>query len=174
MDGALFATLWAITTGNAKNNNTMVRSIRAKLPDAIRDHLSDVIPPSAADMTSESGSAIEAPQNVFQVCCLAHVLQLAVKEGLTECSVVDTCIGTIRDIVRKLVESTALNEELERICKLLEVKFEQPVLDCVTSWNSTWSMVISAIHLRKPIEELLRRIRGRHEGYRNLSIGPDD
>ncbi|KAE9340374.1 hypothetical protein PR003_g10524 [Phytophthora rubi] len=174
MDGALFATLWAITTDNAQNNKTMVRSFRPKLPDAVRDHLSDAIPPSAADMTSESGSAIEAPQNVFQVRCLAHVLQLAVKEGLTVRSFVDTCIGTIRDILRKLVESTALNEELERICKVLEVKFEQPVLNCVTRWNSTWSMVISAIHLRKSIEELLRRIHGRHEGYRNFSIGPDE
>ncbi|KAE9305341.1 hypothetical protein PR003_g21515 [Phytophthora rubi] len=107
MDGALIATLWAITTDNAKNSKAIFRSIRAKLPDAARDHLSDAIPPSAADMTSESGSAIEAPQNVFQVRCLAHVLQLAVKEGLTECSFVDTCIGTIRDILRKLVESTA-------------------------------------------------------------------
>ncbi|KAE9029502.1 hypothetical protein PR001_g11496 [Phytophthora rubi] len=152
----------------------MVRSIRANLPDAVRDHLIDAIPPSAADMTSESGSAIEAPQNVFQVRCLAHVLQLAVKEGITECSFVDTCFGTIRDILKKLVESMALNEELEGICKVLEVKFEQPVLDCVTRWNTSWSMVISAIHLRKPIEELLRCIHGRHEGYRSFSIGPDD
>ncbi|ETK81735.1 hypothetical protein L917_12542 [Phytophthora nicotianae] len=35
-------------------------------------------------------------------------------------------------------------------------------------------MVASALDLRKPIEELLRRILDRHEGYKDFSIGPDD
>ncbi|KAE9261497.1 hypothetical protein PR003_g33906, partial [Phytophthora rubi] len=67
-----------------------------------------------------------------------------------------------------------MNEELQRICSVLNVKFQQPELDCVTRWNSTWAMVMSAIRLRKPIEELLRRIRDRHAGYSEFSIGPDN
>ncbi|POM63824.1 Hypothetical protein PHPALM_20731 [Phytophthora palmivora] len=151
----------------------MVRSIRSKLPGAIQEHTCETIHPSTTAMGLESSHALNEPQNVFQVRCLVHVLQLA-KEGLNECSFVDTSIGKIRDKLRTLADSTSLNEELERICNLLKVKFRQPVLDCATRWNSMWSMVLSAIHLRKPIEELLRRIRDRHEGYRDFSIGSDD
>ncbi|KAG6948290.1 hypothetical protein JG688_00015163 [Phytophthora aleatoria] len=37
---------------------------------------------------------------------------------------------------------------------------------------NTWEIVQSAIKLRKPIEELLRRIRDRHDGYTDFSIAP--
>ncbi|KAE8961352.1 hypothetical protein PR001_g30070, partial [Phytophthora rubi] len=174
MDGALLVTIWAVTTDNAKSNGTMIRSIRAKLPAAIQEHIRATVPSSAADTNLDSRSVIGEPHNVFQVRCLAHVLQLAAKEGITKCKLVDDSIGIVRDILRKLKDSTSMNEELQRICSVLNVKFQQPELDCVTRWNSTWAMVMSAIRLRKPIEELLRRIRDRHAGYSEFSIGPDN
>ncbi|KAE9277010.1 hypothetical protein PR003_g28901 [Phytophthora rubi] len=174
MDGSLLLSIWAITTDNAKNNTTMVESINRKLPNEVEEHMESRTPSSAAAMTMEPNQNIPEPHKVFQVRCLAHVLQLAVKEGLNECSFVDSGIGYVRDILKKMTESSSLNEELKRVCAVLNVAFRQPKLDCVTRWNSTWEMVLSAIHLQKPIEELLRRIRGRHEGYTNFAIKPDD
>lgn len=49
-----------------------------------------------------------------------------------------------------------------------------PVLDCETRWNSTFDMLKSAIRLRRPIEELLKRIRESRNGYTKFTINPRD
>lgn len=49
-----------------------------------------------------------------------------------------------------------------------------PELDVVTRWNSTLTMLASANSLKVAIGELQRRIRGRHEGYKDFSIRPGD
>ncbi|KAG6970092.1 hypothetical protein JG687_00002838 [Phytophthora cactorum] len=72
-DGPLLATIWAITTDNAKNNESM----------------------------------------------------LAVKAGLEDCVFVDTSIGIMRDILKKLADSTSLNEDLQRKYNVLKVGFQQ-------------------------------------------------
>ncbi|KAG6943787.1 hypothetical protein JG688_00017431, partial [Phytophthora aleatoria] len=124
-DGPLLATIWAITTDNAKNNESMVCPIRSKLPIAIQQHTQATMTSSAADMSPKSRRVIEEPHNVFQVRCLAHVLQLAVKAGLEDCVFVDTSIGIMRDILKKLADSTSLNEDLQRKCNVLKVGFER-------------------------------------------------
>ncbi|ETM52940.1 hypothetical protein L914_03506 [Phytophthora nicotianae] len=81
---SLLTTIWAITTDNAKNNESMVRSIRAKLPNAIQQHTQATMPSSTADVSTQSRLVIEELHKVCQVRCLAHVLQLAVKRTTTK------------------------------------------------------------------------------------------
>lgn len=64
------------------------------------------------------------------------------------------------------------DEALERVCSALKVK--KLKLDCPTRWNSSWDMIFAVLKLRKPIKELTRRIRQRHYGFTEFSIGPDD
>ncbi|KAK1943138.1 putative AC transposase [Phytophthora citrophthora] len=172
MDGELLKSVWAITTDNASNNGTMVDTINNRLPNQLRQQMEINIASSAAVETSAAINDTE-PLVVFQVHCMAHVLQLAVKAGLQKCPFVDSSIGDVRDILKKIAESPSLLEGLKSVCEALQISFRIPELDCVTRWNSTWDMVSTAIKLRKPVEELQRRIRERHTGYTEFKIGPD-
>lgn len=87
------------------------------------------------------------------------------------CPLMDDSVGSIRDILKKISDSPSLLEALQGVCAAVSIKYVSPELDCVTRWNSTLTMLASARALQKAIEELLRRIRERHEGYRDLSIG---
>jgi hypothetical protein len=57
---------------------------------------------------------------------------------------------------------------------LVAINLKKPLrkmeLDCETRWNSTWEMITSIIDNRKVLEELLRRIRDKHEGYTDFTI----
>jgi hypothetical protein len=156
MDSSLLAKLWAITADNAANNRTMVEKTN--------------------ELLAEEGICSHDPSlpKVVQIRCLAHVLQLAVKAGLKNCERMDESVGDIRDILKKLSDSPSLLEALQGVCAALDIKFVSPELDCVTRWNSTLTMLMSARSLRKAIEELLRRIREKHEGYKDFSISPSD
>ncbi|KUF98704.1 Trichohyalin protein [Phytophthora nicotianae] len=116
------------------------------------------------------GEGRSSQPKVIQVRCLAHV-QLAVREGMKACPLMDDSVGRIRDILKKISDSPSLLEALQEVCAAVSIKFVSPELDCVTRWNSTLTMLASARELQKAIEELLRRIREHHEGYRDLSIG---
>ena len=83
-------------------------------------------------------------------------------------------IGTFRDLLKQINESPKLLEALQQICSSLNVVATLPSLDVETRWNSSWEMISGIIKMRKPIEELQRRIRDRHEGYTSFSISPTD
>ncbi|RLN53016.1 hypothetical protein BBJ28_00017825 [Nothophytophthora sp. Chile5] len=173
MDGALLGSIWCVTTDNASNNETMVEVLNQRLPGEMATYELTAAPSSASEMELEDEEPRASSPKVLQLRCMAHVLQLAVKEGLKQCPLVDTEIGTIRDIKKKTADSPKLMEALGHVCDVLQIKFTAPALDCATRWNSTMTMVMSAIKLMKPIEELLRRIRDRHEGYTDFTISPD-
>lgn len=172
LDSEILKSLWAITTDNAANNGTMIDAINNNLPAQLRHHLESSIASSASMDNSADANITETPV-VYQVHCLAHVLQLAVKAGLQQCPFVESSIGRVRDIMKKISDSPSLREALVLVCKVLQVPFRQPGLDCVTRWNSTWEMVSTAIKLRQPVEELQRRVRCRHAGYTEFKIAPD-
>jgi hypothetical protein len=83
-------------------------------------------------------------------------------------------LGHFRDIVNKILDSPKLIKALECVCVSLNVKKRLPELEVPTRWNSTWEMLVGVIALQKPLEELLRRIRYRHEGFTGFSIAPRD
>jgi hypothetical protein len=168
MDPSLLSSMWAITGDNATSNTTMVSAINSILPEAIGE--------ARAYWTSED--TMEPAQDeiptVFLLPCLAHTLQLAVKQGLADCKNLDAAIGTFRDLMKKVNDSPKLLEALTAISSSLDVKVKLPSLDVETRWNSTWEMVEGIIKMQRPLEELQRRIRDRHQGYTGFTIGPRD
>lgn len=173
MDGVLLSSLWAITSDNASNNSTMTAVINEKLQGAIDAHALDSMRASASEISTSPTPPPPIARRVFQVHCVAHVLQLAVKEGLKVVPSIHTSIGRFRDVLKKLHDSPKLLERFTVICNDVGTKFSKPVLDCETRWNSTWMMMQWVLTSRKPLEELLRRIRERHDGYRDFTLSSD-
>lgn len=118
MSGSLFAKLWAITTDNASNNGTMIDEINESLEDEISEFNHLTISPGVVSTTGPAEPAATEAK-VVQVRCLAHVFQLAVKEGLKRCPLMDDSVGVVRDILKKLSESPSLLEALRDVCAAL-------------------------------------------------------
>ena len=173
MSPRLLYGLWSITADNASTNTTMISELNDQfLPDAIKNYEDEEI---AASADEDNGNVVTgSPRTVFQLRCIAHVLQLAVQNGLKSCPMLDNSIGRFRELMKKILDSPKLLEALASICSSLKVANKTPELDCETRWNSTWSMLSSVIMLKKPIQELLRRIRDRHDGFTTFSIKPNE
>jgi hypothetical protein len=174
MDPKLLCSIWAITTDNASNNGTMLDYINLNLDREIRDCIEEAVAEDAA-ANSDVGDiscGFTNTSEVFLVSCFAHTIQLAIKDGLANCRNLDAAIGRFRDIVKKISDSPKLLEALAVVCSNLKVANKIPSLDVETRWNSTWEMLNGVISLRKPLEELLRRIRDRHDGFCNFTIEP--
>ena len=171
MDPKLLCSIWAITTDNASNNGTMLDYINLNLDSEIRDCIEEAVA-ADADADSDISCGFTNTSEVFLVSCFAHTIQLAIKDGLANCRNLDAAVGRFRDIVKKISDSPKLLEALAIVCSNLKVANKIPSLDVETRWNSTWEMLNGIISLRKPLEELLRRIRDRHEGFCNFTIEP--
>ena len=72
--------------------------------------------------------------DVTHLRCAAHVLNLAVKEGL---SVISTSVKKARLFVNHLRHSPLLLDEMKDIALALKIKFLMPERDVQTRWNST-------------------------------------
>jgi len=78
--------------------------------------------------------------------CVAHVLNLIVKEGF---KVIDGATDRIRDSVKYIRSSQARKQRFEEIIVQLGISCEKrPSLDVPTRWNSTYLMLKSAIEYR--------------------------
>jgi Domain of unknown function (DUF4413) len=97
-------------------------------------------------------------------------LQLGVKEGLKYTPLIDAAIGRFRDLAKKIVDSPKFQEAMALVAAILKKPVRKMELDCETRWNSTWEMMTTIINNRKVLEELLRRIRDKHEGYTDFTI----
>jgi hypothetical protein len=170
MDPSLLLSLWAVTADNATSNPALIQYLHENLQEMITDAMAEIIPSEA----SQFPVRFKMANKVILFRCFVHMLQLAIKERLSKCPVVDVAIGRFRDIVKKISDSPKLREALFSICTSLKVTPKIPELDCETSWNSTWAMMKSVIDLEQPLAELLHRIRQRLVGYTGLSIRPGD
>src|SRR2546423_8725322 len=70
--------------------------------------------------------------------CVAHVLNLAAKQGL---KMIDSSIKKVRQLMGKIKVSTHLCNELRAICDLKKIKHLKTELDIETRWNSTYYMI---------------------------------
>jgi hypothetical protein len=102
-----------ITADNASSNTSMSDTLEALLHIAI----GEVMAQSMYEAADESSSALIAgildSTELFLLPCLAHALQLAVKKGLKDCKSMDVAIGTFRDLLKKISDSSKLLEALE-------------------------------------------------------------
>lgn len=96
MDESLISKLWAITADNATNNGTMVRKINETLADEVftNEQTTAASTTTGVHIAGEEGRSSQP--KVIQVRCLAHVLQLAVREGMKACPLMDDSVGSIR------------------------------------------------------------------------------
>jgi hypothetical protein len=75
--------------------------------------------------------------------CSAHILNLIVKDGLEE---LKDAIENIRDSVAYWIATPKRVEKFEEIAKFVKVVGKKKIgLDCRTRWNSTFSMLESAL-----------------------------
>jgi len=117
--------VFSITLDNAKNNNNMVGSLRKNLSER---HL------------------MLGNGDLLHMRCVAHVLNLIVKEGF---KVIDGATDRIRDSVKYIRSSQARKQRFEEIIVQLGISCEKrPSLDVPTRWNSTYLMPKSAIEYR--------------------------
>lgn len=181
LEPKLLHRIWTVTGDNASTNPAMVTFITNKLSGLIMDLNSAEIPDDAA-MAARANANHQVPEREddaadFELIrCLAHVLQLGIKEATAECSIVNNAIGRFRDTVKKISDSPKLTEAIENLCDNWQgLTYSAFELDCETRWNSTYDMMSHICGpMRKPLEELLRRIRERQAGYTDFSIAPDD
>ena len=77
--------------------------------------------------------------SILHMCCVAHVLNLIVQDGL---SVIGPCIEKVRDSVGFWTASTKIRQRFEEIRQQLHIECTKELaLDCKTRWNSTYFML---------------------------------
>ncbi|BBM98839.1 hypothetical protein Mp_1g16640 [Marchantia polymorpha subsp. ruderalis] len=139
MDPSLLLGLWSIIGDNASSNMSMVDHINLMLPEAIADFLSSSIANDANSYTNpdiDLNEDVQLCPSVFLLPCMAHTLQLAVKEGLKRCSHMDVAIGTFRDLLKKINDSLKLMEAPKSVASTLKLeKLALPQLDVENRWN---------------------------------------
>ncbi|PRQ45867.1 putative transcription factor/ chromatin remodeling BED-type(Zn) family [Rosa chinensis] len=99
----------------------------------------------------------------LHVRCLAHILNLIVRSGLT---MLDRSVSSIRNAV-KFVRSSASRLELFRKCVEKE-KLESKkicVLDVPTRWNSTFIMLETSIELKKAFSRMADEEDSKYNSY---------
>ncbi|KAL3524831.1 hypothetical protein ACH5RR_013203 [Cinchona calisaya] len=102
-----------------------------------------------------------------QVRCWGHILNLIVREGLDEIKV---CIQRVRNVVKyvKAYPKRKL-EFLQLADQELIPKGKMLVLGICTRWNSTYSMLGSALHIRRAYD----RMKSRDSNFKNPSLAED-
>lgn len=80
--------------------------------------------------------------------CLAHTLQLTLKDAMKHTSV-QSVITKARKLVHGVKKSSAANEELIKRCGKTLVR------DCSTRWNSTLDMLRRLLETRTELNQLL-------------------
>ncbi|SPR01639.1 unnamed protein product (mitochondrion) [Plasmodiophora brassicae] len=101
----LLKSIWTITTDNASTNPAMAIEYNNMLSDYLAMRSDETNPESADDEYCEGllddSYDPDIEPRVSLVWCFAHVLQVAIKDGLQKVVPVDTAIGRIRDTVKK-------------------------------------------------------------------------
>ena len=54
--------------------------------------------------------------------------------------------------MKGIKNSTPIRSQYKKICEELGERYYEPVLDCETRWNSTYSMLCRALQMQKVIE----------------------
>lgn len=101
----------------------------------------------------------------------AYTLQLSIKKSLFKCKDMDIAVGHFCNLVKKMNYSIKLPEALASTSASLKEELMVAKVNFETPWNITWTMLNSVLTIRKYLE-LLRRIRGDHDGYCDFTISP--
>ncbi|KAH9680959.1 BED-type domain-containing protein [Citrus sinensis] len=88
----------------------------------------------------------------LHVCCCAHILNLIVTEGLKE---LEQSIVSVRNAVKYVRSSTARMQAFQIRVQQEKIKCRGSViLDCPTRWNSTYSMLNTALKFKPAFDRM--------------------
>ena len=97
-------------------------------------------------------SEVELVNNMRSLSCLAHSLQLVIKDGLKETGV-QNLLGKCRVVVRKICQSSDGTE------KLIAKAHKSLIKDCPTRWNSTLFMVQRLLDVRAELKAVFTEMK---------------
>lgn len=92
---------------------------------------------------------LESPEH--HIRCFAHIINLAVKDGL---EVIKVNISNLRGNLKLVRASNFLLEQLKIECGLASVPYVKPILDCDTRWNSLSDAIEVALTLEEPLKKV--------------------
>ncbi|KAA8544887.1 hypothetical protein F0562_019719 [Nyssa sinensis] len=95
---------------------------------------------------------------VFHVHCCAHIINLLVQDGIKEVKIL---VDIVREGVKYLITSDSRMIQFSDIAKQLQLSSKKLILDCPTSWNSTYMMLATALEFR----EVFPRYQDRDAGF---------
>jgi hypothetical protein len=109
----------------------------------------DDLSASTQDNASNAFNVFQDVDNVAQLPCIAHTVQLFLMHTIETVIVIDEGMEAIHDCVVALrgCNSNTRREELARICALKQFKFKTLLLYCKTRWNSREAMILRYIYL---------------------------
>jgi hypothetical protein len=94
---------------------------------------------------SRTDDIIASMVNLPRFPCMAHCLQLVVKE-LSKSDSYKKLIAKVKDLVKFVKISSVANEKLRDLCG------KGLVRDCITRWNSILLMIDRLLIIRSPLE----------------------
>ncbi|CAG7631472.1 unnamed protein product, partial [Allacma fusca] len=153
--------LLAITTDNASNNGSLMTELSLRLAQK---------------------NQIFIPDDQW-VRCFAHILNLACQSSLETLKVTSedkarrnfdnndssdeleddiipstlSIYGRLKETVRKILKSELHRDSLKYFCQTLNVEPLELIKDVKVRWNSTYLMLQRCLHLRKPLDETVKR-----------------
>lgn len=119
--------------------------------DNLMEKIEDKLPLDSLMLKDDDG------KKLLHMRCAAHILNLIVKDGLAAMDK-DDGLERIRESVRFWSATPKRLEKFEKKASELNIKFERRlVLDCKTRWNSTYTMLSTAVEYKSVFARLSLR-----------------
>ena len=94
--------------------------------------------------------------NEHRIRCLAHIINLSAQSFLV--SLVEPLLDQIRKIIKKIRYSQTNLNQLKNLCDGASIRYNKPVLDVKTRWNSTYQMLRVYSLMEVPIGQLIYKL----------------
>jgi len=88
---------------------------------------------------------------VASIGCLAHTLQLVIKDALFVQKSVEDVLSIARSVVGHFKHSSTAKERLQNLQRTLKLPEHQLVQDVTTRWNSSYMMLLQLVEQRKTL-----------------------
>lgn len=142
----------AVVTDNGSNMVKAVRVANEQPEDGDDEGESDIDETDSEEAEETTEPEIEVDTNLYRFPCLAHTLQLVLKE-LGKNQAYTNLVTKVRAVVRAVKISSVAQEKLIAACGQTVIK------DCTTRWNSILLVVDRLLAIRPQLEEVLREMK---------------
>ncbi|XP_073153840.1 zinc finger BED domain-containing protein RICESLEEPER 2-like [Henckelia pumila] len=141
MDWNIDRNISTITVDNCSTNDSLMNYVMHKL-----DH-----------------STLMLGESLFHMCCVAHILNLVVQDGL---NIIAPSVEKIRESVTYWRASPKREQKFDDVARIVmrNMNAKKLVLDCKTRWNSTYLMIMTVISFK----EMFARLRFCDPSYKSF------